>query len=130
MLAEHCYSCHGEKKQSGGLRLDTAAGLAAGADNGPVVVAGDPAKSRLIECGRSHRRLPDAAEEGPSGRSGRVADRVGEGRGRIPASATGRDRQAGPGQALGVSAGPAGGRTESTRYTSTQYGMRSISSSR
>ena len=48
VLAEHCYSCHGAKKQSAGIRLDTAAGLRAGADNGPVVVSGAPDKSRLI----------------------------------------------------------------------------------
>ena len=48
VLAEKCYSCHGEKKQNGGLRLDTAAGTKTGADNGPVIVPGDPAKSRLI----------------------------------------------------------------------------------
>ncbi|MBX9628562.1 MAG: PSD1 and planctomycete cytochrome C domain-containing protein [Gemmataceae bacterium] len=48
VLAEKCYSCHGAKKQSAGLRLDTADGLKAGADNGPVVAPGDPAKSRLI----------------------------------------------------------------------------------
>ena len=49
VLAEHCYSCHGDKKQSAGMRLDSAAGLKAGADNGAVVVPGDPAKSRLIQ---------------------------------------------------------------------------------
>jgi hypothetical protein len=49
LLAEHCYSCHGAKKQSAGLRLDTSAGLKAGADDGPVIVAGDDAKSRLIK---------------------------------------------------------------------------------
>ncbi|MBX9579203.1 MAG: PSD1 and planctomycete cytochrome C domain-containing protein [Gemmataceae bacterium] len=48
VLAEKCYSCHGPKKQSAGLRLDTADGLAAGADDGPVVAPGDPANSRLI----------------------------------------------------------------------------------
>jgi mono/diheme cytochrome c family protein len=58
VLAEHCYSCHGAKKQSAGLRLDTAAGLKAGADNGPVVVPGDPAKSRLV---KSVRREGDYA---------------------------------------------------------------------
>jgi len=49
VLADHCYSCHGPKKQSAGLRLDTAAGLKAGADNGSVLVPGDPAKSRLVQ---------------------------------------------------------------------------------
>jgi len=48
VLAEKCFSCHGEKKQSAGLRLDTAAGTKAGADDGPVIVPGDPSKSRLI----------------------------------------------------------------------------------
>ncbi|MBA4063204.1 MAG: hypothetical protein C0501_05725 [Isosphaera sp.] len=48
VLADHCHSCHGPKKQSAGLRLDTAAGLRAGADNGSVVVPGDPTKSRLV----------------------------------------------------------------------------------
>jgi hypothetical protein len=49
VLAEHCYSCHGPKKQNAGLRLDTAAGLKAGSDGGPVIVPGDPAKSRLVK---------------------------------------------------------------------------------
>lgn len=56
LLADNCYSCHGPKKQSGGLRLDTGAGLKAGIDNGPVIVAGEPSKSRLI---RSVKREGD-----------------------------------------------------------------------
>ena len=52
VLVEHCHSCHGPKKQSGGLRLDTFEGLSAGADNGPVVVAGKPEASRLIQSVR------------------------------------------------------------------------------
>jgi mono/diheme cytochrome c family protein len=48
ILVEHCQSCHGPKKQSGGLRLDTFEGFTAGADNGPVVVAGKPDESRMI----------------------------------------------------------------------------------
>jgi hypothetical protein len=58
VLAEHCYSCHGEKKQSAGLRLDTPAGLKAGADNGPVVAPGDPAKSRLVKSVRREGDYP------------------------------------------------------------------------
>ena len=58
VLAEKCYSCHGEKKQSAGLRLDTAAGIATGADNGPVVVPADPAKSRLITAVRRQGDFP------------------------------------------------------------------------
>jgi len=48
ILVEHCVKCHGEKKQNGALRLDTAAGLTKGSDTGPVVVAGQPEKSKLI----------------------------------------------------------------------------------
>jgi cytochrome c553 len=50
ILADHCYSCHGAKKQNAGLRLDTAAGMKSGADDGPVIVADDPAKSRLLQA--------------------------------------------------------------------------------
>ena len=58
VLADHCYSCHGVKKQSAGLRFDTAAGLKAGADNGPVFVPGDPAKSRLIKSVKREGEYP------------------------------------------------------------------------
>jgi hypothetical protein len=48
ILAENCYTCHGEKKQSGGLRLDTSTGLKSGIDGQPILVAGEPAKSKII----------------------------------------------------------------------------------
>ncbi|HEY2249495.1 MAG TPA: PSD1 and planctomycete cytochrome C domain-containing protein [Planctomycetaceae bacterium] len=52
VLVEHCQSCHGEKKQEGGLRLDSRESLLKGSDGGPVVVAGKPAESDLIEAVR------------------------------------------------------------------------------
>ena len=58
LLIEQCHSCHGEKKQQAGLRLDTAAGLLKGSDDGAVVVAGDLEKSKLIQ---SVRRKGDYA---------------------------------------------------------------------
>jgi hypothetical protein len=58
LLADNCYSCHGEKKQSGGLRLDTAAGLKAGIDGVAVVVAGEPAKSKLIKAVKREGEFP------------------------------------------------------------------------
>ena len=58
ILAEHCQSCHGAKKQQGGLRLDTAAGLAKGTDLGSVVVPGNPEASKLVA---SVRRKGDNA---------------------------------------------------------------------
>ncbi|MGL6074070.1 MAG: PSD1 and planctomycete cytochrome C domain-containing protein [Fimbriiglobus sp.] len=58
ILVESCVRCHGEKKQQAELRLDTAEGLAKGADTGAVVGAGDPEKSKLI---LSVRRVGDSA---------------------------------------------------------------------
>ncbi|HJZ92259.1 MAG TPA: PSD1 and planctomycete cytochrome C domain-containing protein [Gemmataceae bacterium] len=50
LLVEKCQECHGSQKQKGGLRLDSRAAVLAGGSSGPVVVAGDPAKSRLVEA--------------------------------------------------------------------------------
>jgi hypothetical protein len=52
VLVEKCQSCHGPKKQQGGLRLDSRAGLLKGGDNGPVVQPGQPDKSLLIQAVR------------------------------------------------------------------------------
>ncbi|MFO0937267.1 MAG: PSD1 and planctomycete cytochrome C domain-containing protein [Gemmataceae bacterium] len=49
ILVEKCQQCHGEKKQSGGLRLDTFEGFTAGSDEGPVVVKGKPRESKLFK---------------------------------------------------------------------------------
>lgn len=48
VLAGQCVKCHGEKKQEGGLRLDTRAGLLKGGDSGPVFEAGKPDDSLII----------------------------------------------------------------------------------
>ena len=50
LLVEHCLECHGEDKQKGGLRLDSRPGWHAGGDSGPVIVPGEPGRSRLIEA--------------------------------------------------------------------------------
>ncbi len=50
VLAEHCFSCHGPKKQQAGLRLDVKAAAFQGSDEGPVLVPGQPEKSRLIQA--------------------------------------------------------------------------------
>lgn len=50
LLESKCVSCHGAEKQEGGLRLDSLAAAQAGGDRGPAVVAGDPAKSLLVEA--------------------------------------------------------------------------------
>ncbi len=72
ILSEHCYECHsaGSAKLKGGLRLDSEAMVRAGGDSGPVVMAGVPDKSRLIDAVRYHnpdrqmppkQKLPDRA---------------------------------------------------------------------
>ena len=48
LLAEHCHSCHGAKKQESSLRLDTFNGLMRGGDSGPAVVAKDVKQSLLL----------------------------------------------------------------------------------
>ncbi len=52
LLAARCWTCHGAEKQKGGLRLDSSEALAKGGETGPVVVAGDPDKSKLVEAVR------------------------------------------------------------------------------
>ena len=71
ILVEHCVACHGPKKQEAGLRLDSAAGLRKGSENGPVVVPGDVEQSKLIAVVRHtgstkmppKNKLPDRAIE-------------------------------------------------------------------
>ncbi|MSR66152.1 MAG: DUF1553 domain-containing protein [Pedosphaera sp.] len=58
LLVEHCYECHsaGSKKLKGGLRLDTREGVLKGGESGPVLVPGEPERSRLIESVRYKNR--------------------------------------------------------------------------
>lgn len=48
ILAAKCANCHNEDRSSGGLRLDTFAGLEAGGRNKPVLVPGQAARSLMI----------------------------------------------------------------------------------
>ena len=50
LLIEHCYECHGDKKQKGGLRLDSMPGWQTGGDSGSVIVPGQPDTSLLIDA--------------------------------------------------------------------------------
>src|SRR5262245_46224941 len=50
VFAEHCYACHGPKKQQGGLRLDGKDFALKGGDDGPVIVPGHPEKSPMIQA--------------------------------------------------------------------------------
>jgi hypothetical protein len=52
VLVSKCYACHSSKLQSpmGGLVLDTKTGLLKGGSDGPVVLPGKPAQSRLLQA--------------------------------------------------------------------------------
>src|SRR3954447_1597233 len=52
VLAGRCFKCHSAEieKPKGGLLLDTAEGLLKGGEDGPVVLPGEPEKSKLIEA--------------------------------------------------------------------------------
>ena len=49
LLVEKCFECHAEKKQQGGLRLDSRAALLRGVDEVPAIVPGKPDESRLLQ---------------------------------------------------------------------------------
>jgi hypothetical protein len=52
LLVEKCFRCHGEKKQWGGLRLDSRKSLLRGGESGAAIVPGKPGKSLLISAVR------------------------------------------------------------------------------
>jgi hypothetical protein len=54
LLVERCYACHSarEKKQEGGLLLDSRAGWVKGGEQGPAVIPGDVEASLLIRAVR------------------------------------------------------------------------------
>lgn len=58
ILLKHCVGCHGPDKQRSGLRLDTAQSALTGGNNGPAVIPGKAATSRLIQALRSENDVP------------------------------------------------------------------------
>lgn len=67
LFAARCKECHGDKKQEMGLRVDRREAFFRGGDDGPVVVPGEPEKSKLVEAVRHQgdvkmppeKKLPD-----------------------------------------------------------------------
>jgi len=49
ILAQKCYSCHGDEAQQSGLRLDKRQNALRGGDYGPVINVGNSAESKLIK---------------------------------------------------------------------------------
>ena len=50
LFEEHCLKCHGEKKQKGGLRLDTVSGILSGGETEKLFIPGQPANSFIIDA--------------------------------------------------------------------------------
>ena len=48
LLQRSCYSCHGQEKQEGGLRLDVRRHALQGGDQGAVIIAGKAGASSLL----------------------------------------------------------------------------------
>ncbi len=64
VLRSKCYACHGSVRQKAGLRLDAAQLIWKGSKRGPIIVAGKPDASRLIELVSAHSpdRMPPENE--------------------------------------------------------------------
>jgi mono/diheme cytochrome c family protein len=60
LLVQRCVACHGAAKPKGNFNLSTFEALSKGVNNQPVVVAGKPEESTIVEC-----LLPDAATRMP-----------------------------------------------------------------
>ena len=50
ILVERCVKCHGPRKQSSGLRLDSRVAALEGGDTGPAVVPAKPEESLLVQA--------------------------------------------------------------------------------
>ena len=48
ILAKNCYECHDARKQKAHLRLDSAAAVMKGSENGAIVIAGNSEKSPIV----------------------------------------------------------------------------------
>ncbi|MEM7011870.1 MAG: c-type cytochrome domain-containing protein, partial [Verrucomicrobiota bacterium] len=66
ILKAHCFHCHGEEEElKGGLDVRLRRFLEKGGDSGPAIVAGDPAKSHILqllksgEMPKGQSKLPD-----------------------------------------------------------------------
>ncbi|MDG3004925.1 PSD1 and planctomycete cytochrome C domain-containing protein [Paludisphaera mucosa] len=75
LLERSCLRCHGAKKQQAGLALHDKARAMAGGDDGPIIVPGKSAESRLILA--VARTDPDAAMPPEGGGDPLTAEEVG-----------------------------------------------------
>ena len=59
LLVTHCFECHGQGKQKGGLRLDSRAAMLTGGDSGPAMT--DRKSTRLNSSHIQKSRMPSSA---------------------------------------------------------------------
>ncbi|MBY0586617.1 DUF1549 domain-containing protein [bacterium] len=50
ILSARCYSCHGQEKTNGSLRLDSLQGMLDGGESGPAIVPGKPDESLIVNA--------------------------------------------------------------------------------
>jgi cytochrome c553 len=70
VLAGTCFPCHGGKKTSGGLRVDSRQALLEGGDSGPAIEPGNPEGSLLVAAVRHE----DEALKMPPGAGAKLPD--------------------------------------------------------
>ena len=75
VLVGTCFRCHGDLKNSGGLRVDSRENLLKGGDSGAAIVPGTPDESLLM---RALRRLPDVSAMPPEKDKALRADQIAE----------------------------------------------------
>lgn len=82
VLSKQCFSCHGPKRQDGGLRLDVRNRVLAGGDHGRTLVPGKAEESelyrRLVTQDAAHR-MPLGAPALPAAQAERIRTWINEG---------------------------------------------------
>lgn len=74
LLAERCYSCHGDKKQESGLRLDRKDDALKGGEHGALLVVGKSADSLIVQVtGGLHAEVAKMPKKGDA----LTADQIG-----------------------------------------------------
>ena len=73
LLAGKCVKCHGEKKQEGGLRLDSREAILRGGESGPAMIVGAPGKSLIIAALRYESFEMPPSGQLPEGAVGPIA---------------------------------------------------------
>ena len=65
LLVQHCYECHSDKEQNGGLRLDFRETMLKGGDSGSPLAPGNPDASLLIKAVRYNNQDLQMPPKGP-----------------------------------------------------------------